>query len=88
MRDDGHPSAEPFDDIRLGRATGVINPPATERQSHYLHVRPAEQFDAMIHIDTTRALKPPELTSEWIAGEIPEARSPRQLPPCGFSSCW
>jgi inorganic triphosphatase YgiF len=36
------------------------------------HVRPAEQFDAMIHIDTTRALEPLELTSEWIAGELPE----------------
>jgi hypothetical protein len=76
MRDDGHPSAEPFDDIRLGRAIGVINPPATERQSHYLHVRPAEQFDAMIHVETTRALKPPELTSECIAG-----RFPRHIPP-------
>jgi len=36
------------------------------------HVRPAEQFDAMIHIDQTRALEPLELTSEWIAGELPE----------------
>jgi hypothetical protein len=72
MRDDGHPSAEPFDDIRLGRASGVINPPATERQSHYLHVRPAEQFDAMIHVDTTRALKPPELPF------LPKCRRPGQ----------
>jgi hypothetical protein len=44
--------------VRLGRAIGVIYEPATERQSHYFHVRPADQFDAMIHIDRTRALEP------------------------------
>ncbi|KAN35297.1 erythromycin esterase [Mycobacterium tuberculosis 2091HD] len=38
----------------------------------YLHVRPADQFDAMIHIDQTRALEPLEVTSRWIAGENPE----------------
>jgi erythromycin esterase-like protein len=72
MRDDGAVSADPLDDVRLGRAIGVIYRPETERQSHYFHVRPAEQFDAMIHIDQTRALEPLELTSEWIDGEIPE----------------
>lgn len=72
MRDEGRASPEPLDDVRLGRAIGVIYLPATERQSHYFHVRPAEQFDAMIHIDNTRALEPLELTSEWIAGEVPE----------------
>jgi hypothetical protein len=50
----------------------VIYLPATERQSHYFHVRPADQFDAMIHIDDTRTPEPLELTSEWIAGELPE----------------
>ena len=49
----------------------MIYLPATERQSHYFHVRPSEQFDAMIHIDNTCALEPLELTSEWIAGEVP-----------------
>lgn len=72
MRDDGRVSAEPFDDVRLARAIGVIYLPQTERQSHYLHVRLAEQFDAIIHLDETRALEPLELTSEWIAGELPE----------------
>ncbi|WP_460357705.1 erythromycin esterase family protein [Mycobacterium sp. ZZG] len=72
MRTDGRPSADPLDYIWLGRAIGVIYLPATERQSHYFHVRPADQFDAMIHIDNTRALEPLELTSEWIAGELPE----------------
>jgi erythromycin esterase-like protein/predicted phosphoribosyltransferase len=72
MRSDGRPSAAALDDVRLGRAIGVIYLPQTERQSHYFHVRPADQFDAMIHIDNTNALEPLDLTSEWIAGEVPE----------------
>jgi erythromycin esterase-like protein/predicted phosphoribosyltransferase len=68
-----NPEAEaPLSDVRLGRAIGVIYRPETERQSHYFHVRPADQFDAMIHIDRTRALEPLEPTSLWIAGETPE----------------
>jgi erythromycin esterase-like protein/predicted phosphoribosyltransferase len=63
---------EPLSVVRLGRAIGVIYLPATERQSHYFHVRPADQFDAIIHIDRTRALEPLEPTSVWIAGETPE----------------
>ncbi|CAM2993557.1 erythromycin esterase family protein [Mycobacterium intermedium] len=65
-------TAGPLSNVRLGRAIGVIYLPATERQSHYYHVRPADQFDAMIHIDHTRALEPLETTSLWIAGETPE----------------
>lgn len=67
-----HLALEPLDAVRLGRAIGVIYLPETERQSHYYHVRPSEQFDAIIHIDETRALEPLELTSEWVAGETPE----------------
>ncbi len=65
-------AAEPLDVVRLGRAIGVIYLPATERQSHYYHVRPSEQFDAIIHIDRTRALEPLDVTSTWIQGETPE----------------
>jgi erythromycin esterase-like protein/predicted phosphoribosyltransferase len=65
-------AADPLGAVRLGRAIGVIYRPETERQSHYFHVRPADQFDAMIHIDRTRALEPLEPTSLWIAGETPE----------------
>lgn len=63
---------EPLSTVRLGRAIGVIYLPATERQSHYYHVRSADQFDAVIHIDRTRALEPLEVTSLWVAGETPE----------------
>ena len=65
-------AAAVLDVVRLGRAIGVIYLPATERQSHYYHVRPADQFDAMIHIENTQALEPLEVTSQWIAGETPE----------------
>lgn len=65
-------AADPLSVVRLERAIGVIYLPATERQSHYFHVRAADQFDAMIHIDRTRALEPLEPTSLWIAGETPE----------------
>ena len=67
-----HDAAAPLDTVRLGRAIGVIYLPATERQSHYYHVRPGEQYDAIIHIDHTRALEPLEVTGLWAAGETPE----------------
>ena len=69
---DGSPAAAALEVVRLGRAIGVIYLPRTERQSHYFHVRPSDQFDAMIHIDTTSALEPLEPTSGWIAGQNPE----------------
>ena len=72
MRREGRPAAEPLDEVRLARAIGVIYRPDTERQSHCFHVRPSEQFDAMIHIDNTRAVEPLDVTSKWIAGEVPE----------------
>jgi erythromycin esterase-like protein len=41
---------------RLQRAIGVIYRPETERHSHYFHTRLPRQFDAIIHLDETRAL--------------------------------
>jgi erythromycin esterase-like protein len=57
---------------RLERAIGVIYRPETERLSHYFHARLTEQFDAIIHINETRAVEPLERTSVWEAGELPE----------------
>ncbi|QQZ19659.1 MULTISPECIES: erythromycin esterase family protein [Rhodococcus] len=57
---------------RLERAIGVIYRPETERQSHYFYTRLSDQFDAVIHIDTTHALEPLERTSLWVEGEMPE----------------
>jgi erythromycin esterase-like protein len=57
---------------RLERAIGVIYRPETELQSHYFEAQLATQFDAMIHLDITRALEPLELTPLWDRGEPPE----------------
>jgi erythromycin esterase-like protein/predicted phosphoribosyltransferase len=56
----------------LERAIGVIYRPQTERQSHYFQARVADQFDAVIHIDETRAVQPLERTAQWDMGEAPE----------------
>ncbi len=53
----------------LERAIGVIYRPETERQSHYFFADVADQFDAVIHIDHTRAVEPLERTSGWERGE-------------------
>ena len=45
---------------RLERAIGVIYRPHTERQSHYFNASISTQFDRVIHIEGTRALKPLE----------------------------
>jgi erythromycin esterase-like protein len=57
---------------RLQRAIGVIYRPETERQSHYLFTRLADQFDAVIHIDMTHALEPLDKGPVWHTGEAPE----------------
>ena len=57
---------------RLERAIGVIYRPETERQSHYFRARVADQFDAVIHLDETRAVEPLERTAGWERGEVPE----------------
>ncbi len=72
---DGGPAAQALEVVRLARAIGVIYLPETERQSHYYHVRPADQYDAMIHIERTRAL------SRWIRrASGSRARRPRRIP--------
>lgn len=59
-------------DSRLERAIGVVYRPQTERWSHYFDVRLPRQFDAVIHLDETRALEPLERTALWERGELPE----------------
>ncbi len=57
---------------RLERAIGVIYHPQTERQSHWFAASAARQYDALVHVDTTRAVEPLERTSTWQLGEPPE----------------
>jgi erythromycin esterase-like protein/predicted phosphoribosyltransferase len=65
-------AGEALRSARLERAIGVIYRPDTERQSHYFRARMADQFDAVIHIDETRALEPLERTARWEEAEMPE----------------
>lgn len=57
---------------RLERAIGVIYRPDTERASHYCRARLPEQFDAVMHIDETRALEPLETWAHDEAPDLPE----------------
>jgi erythromycin esterase-like protein len=56
----------------LERAIGVIYLPESERHSHYFQARPARQFDAIIHIDQTQALRPLDKSSHWTDDEVPD----------------
>jgi erythromycin esterase-like protein len=68
----GDTMTEDLRDPALERAIGVIYRPETERASHYFYARLADQFDAALHFDETRAVEPLERTAEWEAGEVPE----------------
>jgi erythromycin esterase-like protein len=72
LRFDRGELAGALDEPRLERAIGVIYRPQSERQSHYFAARIASQFDAVVHIDETRAVEPLERTSGWELGEPPE----------------
>jgi len=64
---------------RLERGIGVIYRPETERNSHYFYARLPDQFDAVIHIDETRAVEPLALTSELQEIEEPPETFPSAL---------
>jgi len=59
---------------RLQRAIGVVYRPMTERRSHYLHARLADEFDVVIHIDSTRGVEPLDRVEEahTPVNELPE----------------
>jgi len=57
---------------RLERAVGVVYRPETERASHYFKATLPEHFDAVLHIDETRAVEPLERTAGWETGEVEE----------------
>lgn len=65
-------SSSALKERRLERAIGVIYLPDSERISHYFHASLARQFDAVIHVDKTHALKPLEKTVEAQHDEVSE----------------
>lgn len=66
------PAVQGLRSQRLERAIGVIYLPESERISHYFYARLPEQFDAVIHIDDTRAVEPLDRSIYWEGGEAPE----------------
>lgn len=64
-----------LDGRRLGRAIGVIYRPQTERLSHYFDADLTKQFDAIIHVDESKALRPLDAAPSWQVLTPSEARS-------------
>jgi erythromycin esterase-like protein len=76
-----NPLVSALNEPRLERAIGVIYRPETERQSHYFYARLADQFDALLHFDQTRAVEPLERTPDWNVEEVGE---PAETYPSGL----
>jgi erythromycin esterase-like protein len=57
---------------RLERAIGVVYLPESERVSHYFYANLPRQFDAVIHIDETHAIRPLEKMVAHHEGDVPE----------------
>jgi len=64
---------EALEKPRLERAIGVIYRPESERTSHYFEAQLTHQFDAVIHVDETRAVEPLDATAGDLTGEPPES---------------
>jgi erythromycin esterase-like protein len=79
LREDS-PAAGGLREERLERAIGVIYRPETERISHYFEATLPHQFDAIIHLDETRAVEPLERTASWETAEPPETFPTMELP--------
>ena len=65
-------SADVLRSARLERMVAAVYRPKSERRSHYFRARLPDQFDAVIHMDETRAVEPLDLTDGWTRGELPQ----------------
>jgi len=64
--------SEAFREEALERAIGVIYRPESERESHYFRARMADQFDAVLHFDESRAIEPLPHSEEQQTRETPD----------------
>lgn len=69
---DAGAAARALGDPRLHRAIGVIYRPQSERHSHWFAASLPHQYDALVHLDHTRAVEPLERTGLWELGEPPD----------------
>nr|CAG8513379.1 3579_t:CDS:2 [Entrophospora candida] len=65
----------------MERAIGVIYRPNTELQSHYFYAQISSQFDSVIHIDTTSALKALDVSDLMVRDFEKEAEEPPETYP-------
>lgn len=66
------PRLDGLPESMLERAIGVVYKPETELVSHYFRANVLQQFDAVFHYDTTRAVEPLQRSARWESGEVPE----------------
>lgn len=59
-------------ETRLERAVGVIYRPETELASHYFGASLPGQFDAVLHVDRSHALRPLDAPQDWERSEEAE----------------
>ncbi|MCE8051560.1 erythromycin esterase family protein [Halomonas daqingensis] len=64
--------AAPLKEPLWQRAIGVIYRPESERISHYFKASMAQQFDAVFHLDETRAVEPFDWGELWRPEEVPD----------------
>ncbi|QTP59980.1 erythromycin esterase family protein [Billgrantia antri] len=64
--------AAPLKEPQWERAIGVIYRPESERISHYFKASVAQQFDAVFHVDETRAVEPFDKGELWRPEEVPD----------------
>ncbi len=65
-------SMQALHDRRPERAIGAVYQPRSERSNHNIYADLQNQFDAIIHFDHTKAVKPLEYNPVWEAGEVTE----------------
>ncbi|MET0964225.1 MAG: erythromycin esterase family protein [Noviherbaspirillum sp.] len=68
----GNPGLQQQLGQRLERAIGVVYLPESERVSHYFQSEIGRQFDALVHLDTTRAVKALDAPAAMLHDELPE----------------
>ena len=61
---------------RLHRTIGALYRPEDERRSHHYHTRLADQFDIVLHVDTTHPVTPleaaPPMIERAVTHDLPE----------------
>ena len=61
-------AADWLPEVAPQRGIGVVYWPETEQQSHWFDAHLRDQFDAVIHLDTTRAVEPLDHSVTWDLG--------------------